>query len=528
MIDTVLRLTLAGTATGLLLLGLTRVFKKMPRCWAYYLRLPVLLRFLIPVGFTAIPLPSLPVSADSGAIYGTGAPAPQPDGVTILPSGELQELEADAAGTPAGPETGKILFALWLSGAVISAAARLLELGLVSRRLRRSRKFILRHGGIPVFESGSAATPLLTGLIRPVIYVPAGLSREELKMALAHEETHARRLDLWYKWLVQLTVSIHWFNPAVYLVSREIARLCELSCDEAVIKKLDAAGKKSYALLLLNLAEMNSPMVVQMAGGTNNRLRERITSIMKERKISRPVIAAAICITAAVALAAVFTGAFVSASASAGGAPENAVQSAAPEVSAAESAAPSHSTGGNLKTDEEIIAICSRELQQLKALGVITADISLAYQDQPVSHSRGVEGFSVTPGETADLCYTCFTADNISGWLELDLESGKIVYFFAAAAAGDEEPCYMSADGVRQYENYGDITGENLSDGDIAALLCTYWDLDSAELIGYDEASGSAEYIFSAAGQPDRTRYITRHPSEAGAVFGFGYAHPLG
>lgn len=60
------------------------------------------------------------------------------------------------------------------------------------------------------------------------------------------------RFDMFYKWLVQLSVCVHWFNPLVYLMSREVGRTCELSCDETVIRLLDPKGRRAYGDTLLN------------------------------------------------------------------------------------------------------------------------------------------------------------------------------------------------------------------------------------------------------------------------------------
>ena len=37
--------------------------------------------------------------------------------------------------------------------------------------------------------------------------------------------------DRFYKWLVEAAVCLHWFNPAVYVLQKEVSRTCELSCD---------------------------------------------------------------------------------------------------------------------------------------------------------------------------------------------------------------------------------------------------------------------------------------------------------
>jgi beta-lactamase regulating signal transducer with metallopeptidase domain len=67
-----------------------------------------------------------------------------------------------------------------------------------------------------------------------------------------HELTHFKRGDMFYKWLVQLVICLHWFNPLVHLMGRVINKDCEFSCDEAVIKNLDYQDMRAYGDTLLN------------------------------------------------------------------------------------------------------------------------------------------------------------------------------------------------------------------------------------------------------------------------------------
>lgn len=93
---------------------------------------------------------------------------------------------------------------------------------------------------------------------------------------------------MFYKWLIQITLCIHWFNPFVYLIARETGRLCELSCDEEVIKKLDEKGKKEYGNTLLNMANTEKKFKNPIASVTLNEgkklLKERLDKIMVFKK----------------------------------------------------------------------------------------------------------------------------------------------------------------------------------------------------------------------------------------------------
>ena len=105
---------------------------------------------------------------------------------------------------------------------------------------------------------------MLLGVVRPTIVLPCGVEEDRLGDILAHELTHARRQDLLYKWFAVAVTSLHWFNPMMIVVRRQLNRACELSCDEAVVKGLDAAGRRHYGETLLAMAAGQPPKSVGM------------------------------------------------------------------------------------------------------------------------------------------------------------------------------------------------------------------------------------------------------------------------
>ncbi|MDR1217037.1 MAG: M56 family metallopeptidase, partial [Oscillospiraceae bacterium] len=160
---------------------------------------------------------------------------------------------------------------------------------------------------IPVFRNAKAATPMLIGLFSPAIVLPdREYTDEQLHAVLLHELTHLRRKDVLVKWLSVAACSVHWFNPIVWLVRREIDRACELSCDEAVVRSLDADGRQNYGdTLLYTAADSKTPRAVlstTMCEDKKN-LKERLSAIMSGKKRTR----AAVIVSAAVICAAVLT-----------------------------------------------------------------------------------------------------------------------------------------------------------------------------------------------------------------------------
>mgnify|MGYP000856616860 CR=1 FL=1 len=141
-----------------------------------------------------------------------------------------------------------------------------------------------------LFRNGYAPTPMLVGIIRPTIYLPdIEYSDVQLYNILIHELTHLRRHDIIVKWITAFAVHIHWFNPIVYFVRREIDRACELACDEAVIKNLDDDGKQHYGDTLISVAsDKRLPKTVLSTTMCEEKkaLKERLGAIMKHKRFS--------------------------------------------------------------------------------------------------------------------------------------------------------------------------------------------------------------------------------------------------
>jgi beta-lactamase regulating signal transducer with metallopeptidase domain len=170
-------------------------------------------------------------------------------------------------------------------------------------RLREGNKRYETACPVPVFRNAEAATPMLIGLFRPYIVLPhREYTQEQLRSILLHELTHLRRKDILVKWLSVLACSVHWFNPIVWFVRREIDRACELACDAAVIRKLDAAGRQNYGDTLIAVAaDSKIPRTVLSTTMCQRKksLKERLGAIMSYKK-STPL--ALICSAALVIL----------------------------------------------------------------------------------------------------------------------------------------------------------------------------------------------------------------------------------
>lgn len=131
-------------------------------------------------------------------------------------------------------------------------------------------------------------------IVLPQIDYTANGMETELRDVLRHELTHWRRHDILYKWFVVLVQSVHWFNPVVYFIRREIDKSCELSCDEAVVRGLSEQDRISYGNTLLALAsERAIPRRIPATtlSERKKQLKERIISIRDYKKSTRTMVA---------------------------------------------------------------------------------------------------------------------------------------------------------------------------------------------------------------------------------------------
>ena len=138
---------------------------------------------------------------------------------------------------------------LWLAGIVILAVYSLWTT-LRFRKLLQGASRVEDN----VFEMEGLTTPFVFGIVRPRIYLPARIQAEERKFVLEHERVHISRRDYLIKILAWGTLCFHWFNPVVWLAYKLMEQDMEMSCDEAVIRKLGYDVRKEYSGALLSLS----------------------------------------------------------------------------------------------------------------------------------------------------------------------------------------------------------------------------------------------------------------------------------
>ena len=105
------------------------------------------------------------------------------------------------------------------------------------------------------------SSPLLIGILHPVIVLPTGLSLQlplsRMRLILAHELAHFRRHDLLWAWLASVCRAVFWFHPLVWLAERQWCTDQESACDQAALAAT-RVGAAEYGRTLLDICSQRS------------------------------------------------------------------------------------------------------------------------------------------------------------------------------------------------------------------------------------------------------------------------------
>ena len=136
----------------------------------------------------------------------------------------------------------------------------------------------------PAYVIPCVQSPTAAGLLHPMILLPATqYDRQQLHLMLTHELIHLKHGHLWGKALGCLTLAVHWFNPVMPFLMREIGALCEMACDEAVLTRHAPEHQGAYVDAIVHTAlrtqAVRTPLCSPLNGGVKqmNQIKHRIT-----------------------------------------------------------------------------------------------------------------------------------------------------------------------------------------------------------------------------------------------------------
>ena len=301
--STVLRMS-AGAAIVIPVVALLRLaLKNGPKVWSYLLWLLVLVRLLCPVLPETVFSPAMEVDVPLNRVETytrntelfAGEEVTPAESMYVDPDKGLEAEPSKAYEDGKEPMTLQTLLAiLWAAGVAAMLLWSIVSMGKLRYKLVTA---VPMEKG--VYLADHIDTPFVTGLIRPKIYLPSDLAEGWVDPILLHERYHIRRLDPVVKFLYFLALAVHWFNPMVWLAYRLMTRDMEMSCDEAVMKKLSGDARREYAQSLLCLATGRRSFPAPLAFGEGD-TEQRIKNVLSYKKPAfwLSVLAVILCLAA--------------------------------------------------------------------------------------------------------------------------------------------------------------------------------------------------------------------------------------
>ena len=323
MISEIFKAILVTTLAGSALAAVISIFRPITKkifgySWHYYIWLCVLFVMLMPVRFDVNPAAS-PNITDQ---------AVQTEQVTVGEQTETSpnNTQTEAVQKPQAMQKASavwdrivynrmnILAYLWLIGATALMLLNVVQYVRLNIKIRKNGKIIFcpeteaytdRKINVRVWES--IASPFMMGVFRPTLILPkTELSSEQLHNILRHEMTHFKRHDILYKWFAEFVKCVHWFNPAAWYISKQIATECEISCDMTVTKNMSGSEEMSYINTILSLLPTGKskqlPLTTQMA--SSKKILKRRFIMIKNKKTTSKFMSAISAVIAVVMLSA--------------------------------------------------------------------------------------------------------------------------------------------------------------------------------------------------------------------------------
>lgn len=172
-----------------------------------------------------------------------------------------------------------ILSGIWLTGMTVL----LLYTVVSSVSLKRRVSTAVRYRG-NIFRSENVGSPFVFGIVSPKIYLPFALDEQMLPHVIAHEQAHIRRRDHWWKPLGFLLLTVHWFNPLMWLGYGLLCRDIELACDEKVIREFGSEERAAYTQALVNCSVNRARIAACPLAFGEVGVKERVKSVMNYKK----------------------------------------------------------------------------------------------------------------------------------------------------------------------------------------------------------------------------------------------------
>lgn len=218
-----------------------------------------------------LPLVHLSLDSEAGINRGTVA----------LEGLVAQTVVADGGnGVGEGMTLTQVLLATYVLGVVLFVGKALLSVGSLLRLIRRARCVEVRNG-IRIYTMQGDISPF--SWFRYIIMSEKDWQENRREIVL-HEMAHIRRCHSMDVAVCNMMIVFQWYNPAAWLLKRELQAVHEYEADEAVL----SAGVDATHYQMLLIRKTVGERLFSMANNLNhNSLKKRIT--MMKIKRTNPV-----------------------------------------------------------------------------------------------------------------------------------------------------------------------------------------------------------------------------------------------
>ena len=293
---TVLNMSISASWAFLAVFVLRLLLKKAPKWLSVLLWVIVAVRLVCPVSFESVV--SLVPSTE------TVSPEIMTDKLPTVNTGFplLNNAVNPSLSTSLAPDAGAsvnplqvwipILSVVWAIGVwcmllyALVSSARL--------KMRIGTAVLLRDN---IFQSENVSSPFVFGIIKPKIYLPFAICEDDVSYVISHERAHVHRRDYLWKPIGFLILSLHWFNPLMWVAYVLLCRDIELACDEKAVCGFDAEQKANYSEALLNCSISHRAITACPIAFGETDVKNRVRSVLNYKKPAFWVIIAAVLLS---------------------------------------------------------------------------------------------------------------------------------------------------------------------------------------------------------------------------------------
>lgn len=305
LLELLVSLSVAGSTVVIFILLLRLITPDVfPAKWRYAIGKMATMFYLLPIAFVMQWLWSLFIPKQTTTVLISTLPTSLQQTQSDLTTRAITELNLSA-------NAALILLGIWGMGALVFAIWQVYCYRRFIRKLQQThslvpenseaakqlvlmKKALGMQNNVQLAYSSAIRSPILVGLWKPTIYLPIeNTVNVDMGMVIHHELTHLKRNDLWVKALALAASALHWFNPFVHLLRKDIYTWSELSCDEEVVKRMSYAERKRYGEMILNVMIGSRGMPIRFCAtlsGDGKKLKRRLNMMLNVKKLKKKTI----------------------------------------------------------------------------------------------------------------------------------------------------------------------------------------------------------------------------------------------